>query len=528
MVDSKRARRAGLIALVLLALDLSACGSRTALEPGAAAHAKAVAGSGGGSGDNGGTNRGGTSGANRGGGHASNGGAVSTPATGGTPTGDGTAGETSSAGDSNAGAGGMPSEPLPISVTQLAVGSAHACALFSNGSVKCWGSGFRGELGYGNQNNVGDDELLSSIPAVSLTTAPDVVAVALAAGDRHTCAILSDGTVKCWGANYNGQLGYGHTRNIGDNELPSSVDPVSITTTPGLKPVALAAKLDHTCALLSDGSVKCWGANRDGQLGYGNTTNIGDDELPSSVGPVSITTTPGVTTVALSASYGHVCALLSDNTVRCWGEAGLGSLGYGNADDIGDDELPSSVGALSLTTTPGVKVVGITGGDFHNCAWFSDGSARCWGFNNRGQLGYGNTADIGDDELPSSVGPLAITSSPGVTVIGMAAAIYHTCALLSDGSVKCWGYNDQGAPGYPGAGTIGDNELPSTIAPVSVTTTPGLTVTRIAAGGDNTCVILSNGSAKCWGYNGLGELAHANKENIGDNEAPSSIGPIVF
>jgi alpha-tubulin suppressor-like RCC1 family protein len=238
-----------------------------------------------------------------------------------------------------------------------------------------------------------------------------VTVLELAAGEAYTCALLSDGTVKCWGSNQHGQLGSGNTDVVGDDELPSSVGPVSVTTTPGVFVEHLTAGFEHVCALLSDGSVKCWGNNDFGQLGYGNTDVIGDDELPSSVGPVTITTDASVLATAITAGNHHTCALLSNGTVQCWGLGSDGRLGYGDVRTIGDDELPSSVGPVSITTTPGVEVEQVAASGNHTCAILSDGSLKCWGYNHHGQLGYGNTDNIGDDELPSSVGPVHLSKN---------------------------------------------------------------------------------------------------------------------
>jgi alpha-tubulin suppressor-like RCC1 family protein len=160
--------------------------------------------------------------------------------------------------------------------------------LLSDASVKCWGGNLYSQLGSGNSEDVGDDELPSALAPVSITTLPGVAVTALVAGGYHACVLLSDGDVKCWGLNDFGQLGYGNTENIGDSELPSSVGPVSVSSAKGVMVKALVPGHLHTCALLSNGSVQCWGYNRYGQLGYDLLGNIGDDELPSSAGPVTL------------------------------------------------------------------------------------------------------------------------------------------------------------------------------------------------------------------------------------------------
>ena len=108
--------------------------------------------------------------------------------------------------------------------------------------------------------------------------------VPLEAGDFHTCALLQGGAVRCWGQATRGALGYGNTNNIGDDETPAAAGDVNV----GGPVVQLAAGSDHTCALLQGGAVRCWGEGADGQLGYGNTNDIGDDEMPASAGDVNV------------------------------------------------------------------------------------------------------------------------------------------------------------------------------------------------------------------------------------------------
>ncbi|HEY6560739.1 MAG TPA: hypothetical protein VI072_25855 [Polyangiaceae bacterium] len=151
--------------------------------------------------------------------------------------------------------------------------------------------------------------------------------------------MLSTGKARCWGQSAYGQLGYGNTHTIGDDELPSSGD-VNVGGTVS----QLAAGGYHTCALLSAGAVRCWGYGFYGQLGYGQRNNIGDDELLASAGDVNV----GGTVIQIAAGDAHTCALLSTGTVRCSGTGGNGQLGYGNTNTIGDDELPAIAGDVVL------------------------------------------------------------------------------------------------------------------------------------------------------------------------------------
>jgi len=259
--------------------------------------------------------------------------------------------------------------------------------------------------------------------------------------------LLTGGTVRCWGRNYEGQLGYGHTTPIGDNEAPSTAGTVDV----GGTVVKITAGAYHSCALLDTGSVRCWGANFYGQLGYGNRNTIGDDETPASAGDVDI----GGTVVDLVGHTYHTCALLDTGAVRCWGLNSAGDLGYGHTNNIGDDETPSSAGDVDI----GGTVTQLAVGHQHNCAQLDTGAIRCWGRNAYGQLGYGHTRAIGDNEVPSTAGNVDV----GGTVNQLSAGFYHSCATLDTGGVRCWGRNSEGQLGYGHTNRIGDNETPASV-----------------------------------------------------------------
>ncbi|MGC9079806.1 MAG: RCC1 domain-containing protein [Nanopusillaceae archaeon] len=183
----------------------------------------------------------------------------------------------------------------------IAAGAAHTCALLSDGSIKCWGDNYDGQLGDG-----------TNITRYTPVTVQGISnAVAIAAGAFHTCAVLSDGTVKCWGDNYYGQLGDG-----------TDVTRYTPVTVQGISnAVAIAAGYSHTCALLSDGTVKCWGDNEGGQLGDNGKA------FSFSYTPVTVQNLSNV--VAIAAGWDHTCAVLSDGTVKCWGDNEGGQLGDG-------------------------------------------------------------------------------------------------------------------------------------------------------------------------------------------------------
>lgn len=417
---------------------------------------------------------------------------------------DGDAGADSGSDSGAAGEGGSGDAVEPLHVTSLSLGFHHTCALLSDGSVRCWGHATWGQLGYGNTTIIGDDELPSSVGSVDLGGK----AVQLSVGGYQSCALLEGGTVRCWGIGQYGQLGYGNKNNVGDDETPASVGVVDV----GGTAISIVAGPYHTCAVLTGGKVRCWGPGLYGELGYGNKETVGDDETPASVGDVDV----GGPVKALALGDFHTCALLENGKVRCWGRSTEGELGYGNTETIGDDETPASAGDVNV----GGTVTQITAGENHTCALLVGGAVRCWGnnYDSLGELGYGNSNTIGDDETPASAGDVAV----GGTVVALAAAGFHSCALLESQNVRCWGYGAEGQLGYGNSNTIGDNETPATAGDVDI----GGAVARIATGAYHTCALLQGGGVRCFGSADFGQLGYGNKSDVGDNETPASVGDV--
>ena len=307
-------------------------------------------------------------------------------------------------------------------------------------------------------------------PETSATTSPEISVqpaessarlTQISAGTYHTCALTSDGGVKCWGSNGDGQLGDGT-----DESRLTPVDVKGLTS----KVTRISGGTYHTCALTSDGGVKCWGWNPFGALGDGTTK---DRFTPVDVKGLTSNVTQ------ISVGGGHTCALASDGGVKCWGYNGGGELG----DDTFEDRF-TPVDVKGLTS----GVTQISGGTYHTCALTSDGGVKCWGENPFGQLGDGTTKD-----RFTPVDVKGLTSK----VMQISAGYAHTCALTSDGGVKCWGDNSGGA--------LGDGTDEDRSTPVDV---KGLTskVTQISAGGKHTCALTSDGGVKCWGENPFGQL----------------------
>ncbi|HJX62554.1 MAG TPA: hypothetical protein VJ860_01220 [Polyangia bacterium] len=351
----------------------------------------------------------------------------------------------------------------PAKVEVLAInahGGFHTCAVLSNGSVKCWGQGTVGQLGNGTIGN-------SSTP---VTVSGLVGATAVAVGEQHTCAILSNGTVKCWGDNAYGELG--------DDTTTDSSTPVTVTGVRGA--IAVAAGSGFTCVLLSGGSVQCWGSNIWGQLGSATTATDRFGLDTCSLTPVSVAGISGATGIGVGSA--HTCVVIAGGAVQCWGANYEGQLGDGiYGTETGSittgSPTPMTVVALSGATA-------LTADNVNTCALVSDGTVQCWG------------SDM-DDALGAHVGgsstPVAVEGVSGATALAGGGAM---CVLASGGAVQCWGRNDRG---QLGDGTTTNSRTPLTVAGLSG-------ATSLAAGGRHTCALLSDHTVKCWGDNLVGEL----------------------
>lgn len=187
-------------------------------------------------------------------------------------------------------------------------------------------------------------------------------------------------------------------------------------------------------------------------------------------------------------------------------------MGLGNTDNIGDDELPSSIGAIDL----GSRIVQVATGNFHTCALLDTQEVKCWGGNNFGQLGYGNTNAIGDDESLAGLPAVNI----GANVTSIATGNFTTCAHMADNSLKCWGSGSLGKLGLGHEDTIGDDEVPADIDPILI----GSDISQVTAGINHTCVLgLDNGQVKCFGQGLFGQLGNGDIDNIGDDEVPNAL-----
>ena len=345
---------------------------------------------------------------------------------------------------------------LSSSVTAITLGGDYTCALTTDGAVKCWGSNYYGQLGDGTTSS-------STTPVDVSGLASGVIAIA--AGDSHTCALTSFGAVKCWGINTDGQLGDGTTI---DRHNP--VNALGLST--GIS--AITAGEYHSCAVTTLGTVKCWGNNSSGELGNGTTV--------SSSTPVDVS---GLFSGAIAVSAGGLftCALSSDGAVQCWGSGGYGELGNGS---YANQHTPVNV--IGLQT----GITAITTGIGNACALTNTGAVKCWGYNGEGQNGDG-TNNVYENAPVNVIGIQA-----KVINIASGSNSDHTCALTSDGAIQCWG-NDS-------SGQLGNGPTDNYFVPSSYVNGLSSNVATIAAGADHTCAVTISGAVKCWGRNDFGEV----------------------
>ncbi|WP_168929396.1 hypothetical protein [Nocardioides sp. GY 10113] len=408
----------------------------------------------------------------------------------------------------------------------------------TTGAVRCWGFGDTGALGYGDSQAVGDGTTTGmETPAAAGDVPLGGRAVAITAGEDHTCALLTTDAVRCWGIGADGRLGYGDTSGVGagsvGNETPADAGDVPL----GGKAVAIAAGGAHTCALMATGAVRCWGRANSGQLGYGDAADVGGGTTPGKETPADAGDVPlGGRAVAITAGDVHTCALMATGAVRCWGYGGLAELGYGDTDTVGDGSAPGKETPADAGDVPlGGKAVAITAGAGHTCALMATGAVRCWGTGSFGRLGYGNTDTVGDGSVPGKETPADAGDVPlGGTAVAITASRLHSCALMSAGGVRCWGAGGSGRLGYgdpveigagltvpPGRATPGDaGDLPL-----------GGTAVAVAAGGVHTCATLTTGALRCWGFGTAGRLGYGDGDSVGDGtvggkETPAAAGDV--
>lgn len=398
----------------------------------------------------------------------------------------------------------------------VSAGNNDGCALGVNGAVQCWGYNIYGELGLNDTQHRGDSpgEVGPNLPVVDLGTGRTAKVVATHV--LSTCAILDNDSVKCWGYNGYGQLGLGDTLNRGDagSEMGDALPTVNLGT--GRRAKAIAVGGYHTCAILDDDSLKCWGYNLYGSLGLGDTLSRGDtsNEMGDALPAVNLGT--GQTVLAVTAGIYSTCAILGNRTVKCWGYNSFGQLGGDDTLNRGDQpgEMGDALPAVNLGM--GRTAYAISAGAYHVCAVLDDFSLKCWGYNSSGQLGLGDVNNRGDtgNEMGDALPTVSLGSGYVPRLVSGGDA--HTCTLSFGGQVKCWGSGTYGRLGYGDQTQRGDGpgEMGDALPVVSFGTNRA--VLSYELGGTHACALLDDLSIKCWGQNAQGSLGLGDSNHRGD------------
>jgi len=354
---------------------------------------------------------------------------------------------------------GLDSENYLSNISKISLGWDFTCALLIDGTTKCWGKNDKGQLGNGTSDNQISPSAVSTISTGQ----------SIDSNREHSCLLKTDNTMSCWGKNDDGQ--------VGDNSSINRNIPATVVNLNNVNDYDLGHS--HSCALLGNGTVKCWGNNTYGMLGDGNLGgSFGFSVGYDSMIPVSVS---GLTNISMISSN---CAVNNNNDIMCWGFNGNGELGDNTTLNRSTPVFSNNLGSL----------IEIDYSYNHTCALTSNNIVHCWGLNDKGQLGY-NTSD--------SCGGLACSKSANQVnglnnVTQISVGRYHTCALISDKTVKCWGMNDKGQ--------LGDNSTQNRNTPTEVYGVNN--ASYVFAGSDHTCAVLSDRIAKCWGDNTNGELGN--------------------
>jgi len=340
----------------------------------------------------------------------------------------------------------------------IAASAYHTCAILDDDSLKCWGNNDKGRLGYGDTESRGHyaGQMGDALPVVDFG---GLKVKAIGTKFAHSCAILSDDSLRCWGLKSSGTLGNEDEDLSGRGDLPgemgASLPGVALGT--GRKATVVALGQFHSCALLDDATVKCWGYGGNGWLGQGTENGHGIDGLRM-----------GDQLPAVKLGAGRTCALLDNGAVKCWGDNTSGQLGLGDTRSRG--ALPGDMGdnLPAVDLGPGRTAKQIKAGFLQTCAILDDDTLRCWGGNAEGILGQGDTTNRGaaPGQMGANLRPVDL--GLGLRARGLAAGMFATGFITAKGAVKVWGSGNNGTLGQGAFTTIGDGpgEMGDALPPV--------------------------------------------------------------
>tara|TARA_B110001452_G_scaffold107827_1_gene89405 strand:- start:4607 stop:6436 length:1830 start_codon:yes stop_codon:yes gene_type:complete len=327
--------------------------------------------------------------------------------------------------------------PNDVTISQIFTGPYRTCVLLSNDGTNCWGF---------NENGQSGDESTNTYksPTNPVNFPDGRVAKSIGMGHKHTCAILDNDQLACWGADLYGALGNG------ESTSEDEYAPVIISTPADRTTVKVEAGVSHTCILMDDGGIMCWGRDNVGQLGNGESN-------PTAYAPASDTILPeGRVAMDLSVGNEHACAILDNGSAVCWGMNNYGQLG--------DNSTTNAKSPTFVHLPNGTKATKISSGSAHTCATIDNGSLYCWGHNKNSRLGIGTSGGV--HTIPMFV-------SANQSIVEISASAEHTCVLSENGSISCWGRNNYGQLGLGHTGERNTpNQLDWNIAPFSSTYGP--------------------------------------------------------
>ncbi len=362
----------------------------------------------------------------------------------------------------------------PSAVDQLTGGGWHTCMIRENGSVMCWGNNYYGQIGVGYRNASG------GVDPADVTFYGGHIATQLSAGGFHNCAILDDGNVACWGYNQDGTLGDG---TMDDRYVPVPM----LGFGDGITAELLSSGYYHTCALLSDHSLSCWGSNEYGQIGNGEidaNDGVNTPFMIEQFGPES--------NASLVRSGGHAtCVVTTDGELYCWGYKALKGITNNNQYISTPAHIPHED-----------PVTDVSVGGYHTCSLLDNGSVTCWGRNDFGQRGLGYIQTASDPFTERDY----IDFGNNRSTLQVSAGTHHSCAILEDWEIVCWGNNTYGQ--------LGNSPSPYEATPIAVTGLEGMAKPEnLFLGNFHTCAIFEDKTVACWGRNVNGQVGDYTTED---------------
>lgn len=355
-----------------------------------------------------------------------------------------------------------PSTTAPLRFVTLGLGDYRTCGVTVTGAAYCWGQNELGELGTGSEPRP--------------TPAPHAVAggvtfVSVEPGGISSCGLTTTGAIDCWGGSFFHEF-------VFDSSLRRPVTKNRTVPTPipgGMTFVALRVASYHACALTAAGAAYCWGSNRSGALGTGDTL------APTAPALVA----GGLAFKLVSVGGSHTCGLTMAGAAYCWGSDFDGEIGRAAPEKCGVG-LRSPCATTPQAVPGGLVFTDISAGSSTTCAIAADSTAYCWGSNQFNQLG------VGAAKVHSSAQPLPVAGGLRFKTIGVGD--YYVCGLVTDGEAYCWGWNIRGHVGVAAPEK----------SPVPVPVSGGLTWQSLVVGTFHTCGVATDGATYCWGEGALG------------------------